>query len=150
MGLDIAALDADLLRDEGKKSVLYKDKLGNYTIGIGHLCTPEEVTRYTGVTLTDAQIQMIYTHDRDFALYQLDQHADWWRGLADDAQRAFSNQSYNMGWGRLQKFVHMIAALKVGDYLTAAAEALASEEAEEDPDRMKRIALLYQGCGPSS
>lgn len=143
--LDIAALDADLLRDEGKRLDLYWDTEGFATIGIGHLCIDDEAERFAA-GITEEQCATLYQHDRDYAIYQLDEKAAWWRGLAADAQLALANQCFNVGWKRLQGFVKMLAALDGGDYATAAMEALDSKWATQVPERAARIAALYRGC----
>ena len=140
------ALLADLRRDEGLRLEAYQDTAGNWTIGYGHKLTAP------GNPIIEPEAETMLADDVNFVCFQLDDRLDWWRGLADNAQRGLANQCYNLGFKGLQGFTHMLTALEAHDYETAAAEALASEWATQVGDRAKRIAVLYQSCakGPDN
>lgn len=145
MSLNIALLDVDLHRDEGYRTSLYPDSKGNQTIGIGHKCSAAEIERFKD-GIDPSQIMALYQNDRDYAIHSLDMNAEWWRGCGDSAQRGLVNMCFNMGWGHLQGFHKMLAALEAGDYITAAREALDSQWAAQVGDRAKRIADLFVSC----
>lgn len=48
---------------EGSKDKLYYDENNNPTIGVGHLITEDELKKYTGVTLTQTEINTLFRKD---------------------------------------------------------------------------------------
>lgn len=50
-------------RNEGIKNTLYKDSKGYWTIGIGHLVTPEEYKTFKGKVLSDKEILELFQKD---------------------------------------------------------------------------------------
>lgn len=110
----MAALTADLTTDEGRRPDLYKDSLGNMTIGIGH--------EILGRPFTDEEINLIFTTDVSIAADELDAHMPWWRTLPKPQQRVMLNLCFNLGWPRLAQFVRFLAAMKLSDWPAAADE----------------------------
>lgn len=62
--LTIKAADY-IKRNEGVKNTLYKDSKGFWTIGIGHLVTPEEYKNFKGKVLSDREVLNIFQKDLD-------------------------------------------------------------------------------------
>lgn len=50
-------------RHEGSRNRLYKDSRNYWTIGIGHLVTPQELPRFKNRVLSDAEIESIFAKD---------------------------------------------------------------------------------------
>lgn len=50
-------------RNEGVRNKLYKDSKGYWTIGIGHLVTPQEYELYKGKVLTEREILELFQKD---------------------------------------------------------------------------------------
>lgn len=50
-------------KHEGVYDTMYKDIYGNWTIGIGHLITPEELKYFRGKTLSPSEIEDIFKKD---------------------------------------------------------------------------------------
>lgn len=50
-------------KNEGMRNKLYKDSKGKWTIGIGHLASPEEIKNYSGKTLSDTEVEDIFAKD---------------------------------------------------------------------------------------
>lgn len=50
-------------KNEGKKYKPYQDKYGNWTVGIGHLMSPEEIQKYADKTLSDSEVQALFDKD---------------------------------------------------------------------------------------
>jgi GH24 family phage-related lysozyme (muramidase) len=49
--------------NEGTKNAPYKDSKGLWTVGIGHLMSPEEVRQMSGKTLSQQQVDEIFARD---------------------------------------------------------------------------------------
>lgn len=49
--------------NEGLKNAPYKDSKGLWTVGIGHLMSPEEVRQLSGKTLSQQQVDEIFARD---------------------------------------------------------------------------------------
>jgi lysozyme len=58
---------ARIRRLEGSVPKLYRDKGKKWTIGVGHLCSADEVARFEGVTLSAEQIEILLRHDLAWA-----------------------------------------------------------------------------------
>lgn len=141
----------DLQRDEGWRDHAYDDATGQaiekgkapsgyVTIGYG-FC----IDRNKGAPLP-----------KPVGLYWLEYLAEQrWNELVDripwivdqpeDVQRALGNLAYNIGVSGVLGFRKMLAALKVGDRATAAAELLDSKYATQVPRRAKRVVRLIAG-----
>jgi len=110
---DKTALEAELIRDEGSRSVMYKDTTGNWTIGIGHNMSIAQ-TQYT--------IDALFQNDLNGCESSLDLHWPWWRNLDQVRQRVLLNMVFNLGSAGLSGFPKFLAAMQAGDWTTAAAE----------------------------
>lgn len=64
--------------------------------------------------------------------------------LGEPRHAALVDMAFELGAAGLAKFTHMIAAVKAGDWETAAAEALASEWAAQVPARAKMDAEILR------
>lgn len=133
--VDKSALTNELVDDEGKRRRGYKCSAGYWTIAIGH--------NTEGKDLSDRAIEVIFEDDVADAIADLDNIWIGWRSLTERRKRALINMSFQMGYSKLAAFVKMWAALKIGDYETASAEAKDSlwfHQTQED--RTSRV-LLY-------
>ncbi len=135
---DLDALQADLVRDEGQRLKPYRDTVGKLTIGIGRNLDDRGLTEDECLFLLQTDIGVTFA--------DLDHNAPWWRYLTEPRRRALANMCFNLGWPRLSKFVNMLAALEVGNYSTAADQALDSRWAEQVGDRAMRIAELFRNA----
>lgn len=125
----------DLIRDEGLALKPYRDTVGKLTVGVGQDLDDVGLTREEAMHLLENDIRNV---ERD-----LDFHAPWWRGLPEPCRRALMNMCFNLGWPRLSQFQRMLAALRAGDFETAAREALDSKWARQVGARAERIAALF-------
>lgn len=55
-------------RNEGVKYSLYKDSYGHWTIGIGHLVTPQEIQYFKNRTLTENEVMALFRKDLDLKI----------------------------------------------------------------------------------
>lgn len=119
---DEEALKRELVRDEGKRSAPYRDSLGNWTIGVGHLLVGNELMRFVDAvtgkprrTLTEAECGDMLTGDIVDAEHNLNRILPGWRVLDDVRQRAMLNLSFNLG-SRLAKFVGLLRHVEDGHW----------------------------------
>lgn len=127
---------ADLMRDEGFRSQVYKCSVGRSTIGYGR--NVEDV----GITEEEARHML----DNDIARVEreLDRMYPWWIKCPETVRRGLVNMCFNVGISRLGSFKKMLACLQAGDYVGAAREAVDSKWAVQVGDRATRIAKLFE------
>jgi lysozyme len=134
----------ELKRDEGFRSKPYRCTSGKLTIGIGR--------NLDDVGISETEAQFLLANDVREAAAELDRNIPWWRDMTDARQRALVNMCFNLGWPRLSLFKDLIAAMKAGDFVAAAAEALDSLWADQldgkvdgkDGERAVRIAKMLK------
>lgn len=134
MSYNAELLHQELLRDEGKRLTSYRDSLGNWTVGIGHLLRPNEPRK----PINEAQCLALFEADVMDAETTLDQIFPKWRDLSDVRQRAMVNLAFNLG-GRLRQFVRFLAAMDRGDWNDAGQHLRASKWAKQVKRRAPRI-----------
>lgn len=111
---DEDALRHELIRDEGKRLKPYRDSLGNWTIGVGHLLTDNELMEFVDVPtgrvrrhMTPDECAGTLSADIADAEANLSRILPGWRSLDDVRQRAMLNLSFNLG-GKLRQFVGLL------------------------------------------
>jgi lysozyme len=133
----------DLRADEGLRLEAYPDPLSGgapWTIGYGHAGSGV----LPGLTWTKDRAEDALVADVLKTKADLDRFVSWWRSLCDARQDVLANMTFNMGVERLLGFREMLAALKVKDFTTAAAQMLESEWARQLPRRARRLAEQMQ------
>ena len=140
-----AALRTDVMAAEGFRQFPYFDccgkpfrqctcaRQGKLTIGYGRNLEANGISKLEGEVLLD--------HD----LYTAESHAkkayDWFAPLTELRQRAITELVFNLGVSGFTAFKRTIAAIKAGQYATAATNLLASKwKAQVGPTRSNRIA----------
>lgn len=135
--IDIIALKADLIRDEGLRLKPYRDTVGKMTIGVGR--------NLDDMGITAGEADHLLENDIGRALDELRRTFAWFDSLGEPQQRALANMTFNMGLPRLLGFRRMLDALKRGDYRQAAIEARDSRWAAQVGDRAWRVSKLMEG-----
>ena len=136
----IAETIADLQKEEGWRSVPYKDTEGLWTVGWGFLVDPSKpwmLPREVG----DVWLKYIVERTYEDLLGRL----PWLIDQDEDVQRALLQMAYQMGVDGLLGFKDMLASLQWGDRDEAADEALDSKWARQTPARANRVAHLLRG-----
>lgn len=63
---DLLKKAADYIKqNEGVKNIMYKDSKGHWTIGIGHLVTPQEYTLFKNRKLTNEEVLNLFKKDME-------------------------------------------------------------------------------------
>lgn len=146
--MDKIKLVQELRDDEGEKLRAYKDHLGYWTIGVGHLIDPARganpapfgVDLRNGGFITAEQSEQLLLADIAEKEKQLDARLAWWRTLSDNRQRVLLNMAFQLGINGLLAFKNTLACVHKGDYRGATAGMLASKWAAQTPNRAKRLA----------
>jgi lysozyme len=126
-------IKSDLIRDEGLRLSPYRDTLGYWTIGIGHLLGLSP--RMDQITLAEADA--LFVADLAEAKANLNRILDG-LDLNEARYRALVNMSFNLG-GKLRGFKKFLAAVEAGDWQLAGREMLDSKWAKQVGPRSLRL-----------
>lgn len=127
--------------DEGYRNDVYKDSLGNLTVGTGHLLTDDMLAKYKeGDVLPDDELEALLLQDFDTA--RADAEAFTPKDAPQEVKNIVTNMAFQLGLPKLNKFKGFKAALLEKDYNKAADEMLDSLWASEEqtPERANRLA----------
>ena len=111
-----------IVRHEGKRNAPYKDSLGLWTIGVGHLIgdgrtLPKEWNRQ----FSDSEIMGLFDKDYDKHKNLAQSNVPGFNKFDTMGQGAFIDLTFNMGGGWPQKFKNTSKSLAMGDTEGAAA-----------------------------
>lgn len=142
--MNLLRLVQTLEDDEGFSNRPYKDHLGTWTIGIGAtniLGVP--VTAKTPPITKEMAKHLLHSHIFQAMLDALKFFPDL---FMIDARRAevIVMAAYQLGYGRLSKFVRLKAALSHRDWLLASESLLNSLWAKQTPGRVQRHARVLR------
>jgi len=129
-----AALRAELARDEGLRLQAYKDSLGFWTIGYGHLLGSTPRMQVITTDEADALLEM----DIDTAMALTGFLAPGLIASEDARARAVTNMAFNLGM-KLAGFKKFLAAVHSDNWPVAAAEMMDSLWAKQVGVRAARL-----------
>lgn len=136
-------LRKQLKLDEGCEYEPYRDHLGFWTIGIGHLIDPKRGGVWPELVngrATEAQVEQWFAEDAAEAEAQLQKRLPWARTLDPARRGALINMTFQLGINGLLEFKRTLAAIQEGDYSRAALMMLQSLWAKQTPARAERMA----------
>lgn len=139
-----------LTRHEGKKYVVYDDATGkpitkgsvvqgHPTIGTGRALDVHGINEAERVDMLNHDVAAATA--ACVAIF-----GDLFSTIDPARQVALIDMAFELGQGGLSEFHDVIAAVKTGDWVTAAAEALASKWATQVAVRAKEDAALLVSC----
>lgn len=134
--VDLDALAADLIRDEGHRTSAYKDSLGRWTIGVGHCIET------AGLTVTNDFVDDLLAGDISERMTEVNAGCPWASALSEPRQRVLVEMCFNLGIGGLLGFKRMILACQEGRFGEAGTELVASLAGHQEPARVQRWASL--------
>ena len=108
---DLAHAKQQLMRHEGLRTRVYKDRFGVETIGVGR--------NLVGKGITAAEAMDLLDHDIDECLLDL-RSFPWFASLDAVRQIALLDLRFNLGGAKLRTFTGLLGAMAAGDYATAA------------------------------
>jgi len=119
--MNIEQCKAEIKRHEGEVLEIYMDSLGYKTLGIGHLCQPNdpEYSWKVGTKVSQEVVNMYY--EQDFqkhyqeAVHVYGSYEDF-QNLPEPIQRVLVNMCFNLGATRLSKFKNMLTACRSHDW----------------------------------
>lgn len=126
----------ELHRDEGVRLQAYRDSLGNWTIGYGHLEDPSDYV----ASETQAQADATLAADIDSMTDRLVEALPWIASLSPPRLRVLQNMAFNMGVHGLLEFTNTLNLIREGNYAQASANMLMSTWATQVGDRAQRLA----------
>ncbi len=141
--------------NEGHPDGPYKDHLGNWTVGVGHLIQHTKVISLINTQTTLGEL-LDLLHDRD-------QHAAWlledvaqaiedarrWLGfmfdeLTDARQEVIVEMAFQMGYTRLSSFIEFRSAIADADWIEASDQMTDSLWARQTPKRANELAYKFR------
>lgn len=128
-------LKKEMIEDEGLEHFIYKDSLGNDTVGIGHLCKNG---------FSDAVIDLIFQEDWQKHFNFLLKSFAWFGNLNFPRKYALISMSFNLGDSGFLKFPGVISAIENKDYQKASEEMLDSLWEKQVPKRAKKLANIIK------
>ena len=119
--MDIQRCKAEIKRHEGEVLEIYKDSLGYKTLGIGHLCQPNdpEYDWEVGTKVSQEVVDMYYEDDFNKHLAEAIHvfgTEEAFYNLPQDIQHVLVNMCFNLGGTRLSKFKNMLKACREHDW----------------------------------
>lgn len=136
-------MQAELIRDEGIRYTPYKDSLGNYTIGVGHLLVDK-----AGIKITDPKkLPKVWPKDTIYLTLAKDileaynsvKEQPWYVSLdSDNRRRAIINMAFNLGH-RLYGFHEFLGYLSKKQWGLAANDLNGTLWREQVHERANRI-----------
>tara|TARA_R100001510_G_scaffold8307_1_gene6384 strand:- start:249 stop:698 length:450 start_codon:yes stop_codon:yes gene_type:complete len=119
--MNIDLCKAEIKRHEGEVLEIYNDSLGYKTLGVGHLCQPNDIEYdwKVGTPVSQSVVDAYYEMDFRKHYYEAvnvfgDEKS--FNNLPDDIQRVLVNMAFNLGGTRLSKFRNMLKACRNHDW----------------------------------
>ncbi len=137
-------------RHEGYRDEPYRDHLGNWTVGVGHLIHNMQLSalvnfRTLGDLLNWIADRETHEHWLRSDLLQAESDArryigDAWDSLSDARREVLVEMAFQLGGERLGKFQKLREAILARTWVRAEAEMLDSLWARQTPKRAKELA----------
>ena len=147
-------LEALIARQEGYRADVYRDSLGYWTIGCGHLVsknkelTADQARVICGAPWTPQQARVALSQHIESVERELDANYGWAASLPVLVREGLIDMVYQLGLSGVKGFPKMRAALKAGDYAAAERHALESAWAKEQtPSRAAEVAGMLGNRG---
>lgn len=116
-------------QSEGFRGEVYQDHLGFDTLGYG-----------TKMPISEKEAEMLLIARLNSKMREIETKQPIYNALSETAKDIILEMCYQMGVNGVLKFKNMWAALKDGDYETAADEMLDSMWAKQTPNRAEDLA----------
>jgi len=139
--MDINKLKETLKIDEGVVYEIYNDHLGYPTFGIGHLVLEGEPEHglSVGTPITEERVDECFERDVEYVLNDCRILHEDFDNYPEEVKQIIANMMFNMGRTRLTNFRKHNAALKEGDWKTAAIEGRDSRWYRQVTNRAERL-----------
>ncbi len=131
----------DLMRDEGVRQEAYRDSVGLWTIGCGHLLGDGAHPRMT--VITDDEVEALLQWDVNEAVRRASSYVLNWTSLDVVRQDALINMAFNLG-NRLGAFSKFLKAVNDRNWPLAGVEMLNSRWAKQVGQRAIRLQHMIE------
>lgn len=128
-----------LKRHEGVKSHAYRCTAGKITVGVGRNIDPDG-----GLGLSDDEIDYLLDNDIVRCIQELNSSFGWFNSVDDVRRDACIDMCFNLGITRFAGFKNALAAMKKGDYETAADEFYDSRWAKQVGNRAIEVCEMIR------
>jgi lysozyme len=118
---------------EGRRAKPYTDTVGKLTIGVGRNLTDKG--------LSDSEIDYLLMNDIRECTDDLKTFL-WWDDLDEVRRNVLIDMRFNLGPSRFRQFKATLAAVAMGDYVTASDQMLKSKWAAQVKGRARRLARM--------
>jgi lysozyme len=143
--MNLQRLKKQIVSSEGIRYEAYKDTLGHWTIGIGHLIKDDEKDLITREKpLTNAEVDVIFHRDLNQAIDDARKFIDE-NSIHEIAFEICVDMAFNLGLPKLSQFKRFKQALIDNNYILASQEMLDSRWAKQLPNRSKRLSDEMKG-----
>ena len=148
--MNIEECKEQIKRHEGEVLEIYEDSLGYKTLGVGHLCKPEdpEYTLEVGTPIAQDVVDLYYRNDFD-KHYKEAIHIyggeEEFNKLPEPIQHVLVNMCFNLGGTRLSKFKNMLKACKNEDWQKMAVEMEDSRWFNQVGGRSRELQMMVLG-----
>lgn len=160
--IDIAKLEKQLTRHEGKRNLVYKDTVGIPTIGIGfNLTRPDAKEKIEAVganyqrildgsdELTDLQVSQLFQEDIVASVLAGRSIVSNFDELNDVRKRVIVDMTFNLGQAGLKKFRNLRSAVEANNFGIAGDEMIDSIWYRQVKTRGKTlVAMMKTGRDP--
>ena len=149
--MNIELCKEQIKRHEGEVLNIYEDSLGYKTLGVGHLCQPNdpEYDWAVGTSVSQEVVDMYYEDDFDKhymeAIHVFGSHEDW-DNLPEVIQRVLVNMCFNLGGSRLSKFRNMLKACREHNWKEMSAQMQDSRWYGQVGRRSKELQEMVLGA----
>jgi len=135
-----------LKKHEGYKPQMYKDTEGHWTIGVGHLVTANEISKFKNRKLSDTEIRSLFDSDLNIAIANAKKFAPNLNTLPLPVQHAMVNMAFNLGINRLMKFKDLRQSLASKDFNKASKDMLNSKWASQVKGRAVELSNMVKSA----
>ena len=149
--MNVELCKEEIKRHEGEVLEIYEDSLGYKTLGIGHLCQPEdpEYKWEVGTKVSQEVVDMYYENDFDKhykeAIHVFGSKEDFEK-LPEVIQRVLVNMCFNLGGSRLSKFRNMLKACRNHDWKEMSVQMEDSRWFNQVGGRSRELQMMVLGA----
>lgn len=133
--MNVERLKQTLRVAEGERFTPYLDTVGKWTIGVGRNLSDNGIRASESAFMLDNDVTDVVAK---VGLLPC------WHSLSDVRQRVLAEMCFNLGFGGLQAFRKMFAAIDEGNFAQAADDMLDSQWATQVPSRANRLARMMR------
>lgn len=134
--MDLIRLRQQLERHEGRRRKVYTDTTGHLSVGVGR--------NLTDVGVFDDEIDLMLDNDIARTMGAIRSRLPWVDTLDEVRQRAVVDFVFNVGIGTALTFHKTLAALRTGDFDTAASQLLKSRYAQQVGRRAITLSEMFR------